>query len=110
MGQNLIGNAPASTKPAEFKMPFVCLGMTVLWRPSPHGDACSATVVRVGDDAIEVLCHVSGLLNHFNRGGVRHKDDPWLLTHPMAEQQGCWDYTIQDQKLYEFIASFGGSE
>ena len=110
MSQNLIGNAPASTKPAEFKMPNVCLGMTVLWRPSPHGDACPGTVVRVGDDAIEVLCHVSGLLNHYARGGVRHKDDPWLLTHPMAEQQGCWDY-IDERKVFDrFIASFGGSE
>ena len=110
MSQNLIGNAPASAKPAAFKMPKVCLGMNVIWRPSPGGDPSAAMVVRVGDDAIEVQCHVSGLNNHYTRGGVRYKDDPWLLTHPMAEQQGCWDYTEQDKAFHAHIASFGAEE
>ena len=109
MAQDLIGSMPPGAKPAAFKMPTVCIGQTVLWRPSPGGDAVAATVVRVGDDAIEVMCHVSGLLNHYARGGVRHKDDPWLLTHPMAEQQGCWDYTDWFKDYVAFLESFGGS-
>ena len=64
----------------------------------------------MGTEAIEVHVHVPGILNHLIKGGARHKDDPWIASHPMVEEQGCWDYTEWDVAIQQFMAAFGGSE
>lgn len=87
--------------PENFVMPETCIGMTVLYYVD--GDRSltpvPATVTRVDDRSLHVYLNVTCTIHSCR--GVRHVDDPQLLTHPQHKKYGTWDLTDLDKRQRE---------
>lgn len=96
--------APAIRLPIEFVPPRVGVGQVVLWtwtattpKPSP------AIVLAVGNRTLNLSVHVEGTKDHVLKTGVRHAEDPFLLTSPRHDA-GVWTLTERDRLLDRLLA------
>jgi hypothetical protein len=50
------------------------------------------------DGVLDLLVTCRNVTNLTTLSGVRHKDDPYLVSHPTyAKENGCWDYWPGDE-------------
>lgn len=96
-------------KKAAYQMPKVRLGQVVLWSYSRDAEKNPALVLKVGTDTLTLSLHIPYVKDHSQKSGVRHVDDPFLITHP-AHDEGVWDFNEWDKEIRAHIASFGSDE
>ncbi len=91
---------------AEWTMPHVEVGQTVLW--SWNGgkkDASPAVILMVGTSTLTLAIHATDTKDHVSKSGVRHADDPFLRRSPNNEG-GVWRLTPRDERINEMLAAF----
>ncbi len=91
---------------AEWTMPHVEVGQTVLWSWNGGAkDASPATVIGVGTGTVNLAVHVNGVKDHILKQGVRHQDDPFLRRAPNHDG-GVWHLTPRDERINEMLVAF----
>ncbi len=89
----------------EWAMPHVEKGQIVGWAWTAGGAVSPAIVLEVGQTTLNLSIHVSNVKDHVYKGGVRHKDDPFLKRTP-DYQGGVWHVLPRDERIEGMLRDY----
>lgn len=101
-------DAPVIPKPWKMPKPQIPL---VVWKNADYsGNPCTALVLAVYNDTLDVMVFSNGISLPLPKTGCRHKDDPTLASRTEPNPGGIFELCGVEQKIQKLCDQLLGPE